>query len=272
MLRIGDFSKLSRISIRMLRHYDECGLLKPEKVDRFTGYRYYSESQLPLAGRIQMLKNLGFKISAAGEILDKYENAEEMEQFLTIKKRELEGQEQILRQRIRQLDSTIEWLRKDGNMMGYDVSLKVLPERYAASVRQVIPAYDKEGVLWNIMMEDTAGLNLQDGNPCYTTAVFYDGEYKEQDVEVEVQKSVNGTYPDTGRVKFRTLPPVQIASDTYKGSYEQINQVNEAVAKWIVDNGYEFDGPAFNIYHVSPHETDRPEEYVTEVCYPVKKK
>ena len=108
MLRIGDFSKLSRISIRMLRHYDECGLLKPEKVDRFTGYRYYSESQLPLAGRIQMLKNLGFKISAAGEILDKYENAEEMEQFLTIKKRELEGQEQILRQRIRHLDSTIE--------------------------------------------------------------------------------------------------------------------------------------------------------------------
>lgn len=103
MLRIGDFSKLSRISIRMLRHYDECGLLKPEKVDRFTGYRYYSESQLPLAGRIQMLKNLGFKISAAGEILDKYENAEEMEQFLTIKKRELEGQEQILRQRIRHL-------------------------------------------------------------------------------------------------------------------------------------------------------------------------
>ncbi len=87
-----------------------------------------------------------------------------------------------------------------------------------------------------------------------------------------MQKSVNGTYPDTGRVKFRTLPPVQIASATYKGSYEQINQVNEAVAKWIVDNGYEFDGPAFNIYHVSPHETDRPEEYVTEVCYPVKKK
>ena len=57
MLRIGDFSKLSRISIRMLRHYDEIGLLHPDSVDDFTGYRYYSEAQLPLAGRIQTLKS-----------------------------------------------------------------------------------------------------------------------------------------------------------------------------------------------------------------------
>ena len=66
MLRIGDFSKLSRISIRMLRHYDEIGILHPESVDDFTGYRYYSESQLPLAGRIQALKSLGFGLSVLG--------------------------------------------------------------------------------------------------------------------------------------------------------------------------------------------------------------
>mgnify|MGYP000023241084 CR=1 FL=1 len=45
MLKIGEFSKLTRISIRMLRHYDEIGLLVPENVDEFTGYRYYSEEQ-----------------------------------------------------------------------------------------------------------------------------------------------------------------------------------------------------------------------------------
>lgn len=60
MLRIGDFSKLSRITIRMLRHYDEIGLLKPEKVDQTTGYRYYEESQLLQAQRIAVLKNMGF--------------------------------------------------------------------------------------------------------------------------------------------------------------------------------------------------------------------
>ena len=69
MIKIGDFSKLSRISIRMLRHYAETGLLAPEKIDPFTGYRYYSEAQLPIANRITALKDMGFGLSAIGEIL-----------------------------------------------------------------------------------------------------------------------------------------------------------------------------------------------------------
>lgn len=71
---------------------------------------------------------------------------------------------------------------------------------------------------------------------------------------------------------FKTEPPVLIASATYKGSYEKVDAVNEAVANWVNDNGYDFNGLSFNIYHVSPHETQNPDEYVTEVCYPVKKK
>lgn len=272
MIKIGDFSKLSRISIRMLRHYDEYGLLKPEVVDTFTGYRYYKESQLLQAGRIQALKGMGFGLALIREILIKYTDAEELEHFLILKRNEIEEQHKDLLARMRLLDSTINWLRKDGNIMGYDVSLKTIPERYVASVRQVIPGYEEEGILWRILMEETSELSIQDGSPCYAMAIFYDGEYKEQDVEVEVQKSVIGTYTDTEHVKFKTVPAVQIASATYKGSYEQINQVNQAVAKWIDDNGYVFDGLAFNIYHVSPCETQNPKEYVTEVCYPVKKK
>ena len=64
MLKIGDFSKLSRVSIRMLRHYDEIGLLAPGKVDAFTGYRYYGEEQLPTIYRINALKEMGFGLAA----------------------------------------------------------------------------------------------------------------------------------------------------------------------------------------------------------------
>ena len=140
MLKIGDFSKLSRISIRMLRHYDEIGVLHPECVDDFTGYRYYSEAQLPLAGRIQTLKSLGFGLSVIKEILAKYEDAEEMEQFLLVKRKELEEESMEIRQKLQFLDSTLKWLRKDGNLMDYNVTLKTVLERYVASVRQVIPA------------------------------------------------------------------------------------------------------------------------------------
>ena len=89
---------------------------------------------------------------------------------------------------------------------------------------------------------------------------------------MEIQSAVVGTYQDTEHVKFKTVPPIQVASATYKGSYEQIARVNKAVADWVVANGYDFEGKTFNIYHVSPSQTDNPEELVTEVCFPVRKK
>ena len=91
-------------------------------------------------------------------------------------------------------------------------------------------------------------------------------------VEVMAWKTVKGSDPDTEHVKFRTLPEVEVASCTYKGSYTLITDVYAAVVEWLNANGYESDGPMFNIYHVSPHETQNPDEFVTEVCYPVKKK
>ena len=72
MLKIGEFSKLSRVSVRMLRHYDEIGLLKPAEIDRFTDYRYYRENQLPTAGRIAALKDMGFSLADIVRILEVY--------------------------------------------------------------------------------------------------------------------------------------------------------------------------------------------------------
>lgn len=74
MLKIGEFSKLSRVSVRMLRHYDEVGLLAPSEVDSMTGYRYYSERKLITAGRIAALRALGFGLSETRELLRLYDD------------------------------------------------------------------------------------------------------------------------------------------------------------------------------------------------------
>jgi len=272
MLKIGDFSKLSRISIRMLRHYDEIALLMPRSTDSFTGYRYYSEDQLPVAGQINALKAMGFGLSAIGEILKIYDDPQKLAEFLSVKKAEVKAEAEEVAHRLLLLETAIKRLRKDGTAMSYNVTLKTLPERYVASVRQIIPAYDQEGMLWHILMKETAPLNLQDGEPCYTMALFHDGEYKESDVDVEVQKSVKGSYSNTEHVVFKTEPQVLIASATYQGDYDKIDRVSEAVANWVRDNGYDFNGHFFDIYHISPHETQNPDEWVTEVCYPVKRK
>jgi len=272
MLKIGDFSKLSRISIRMLRHYDEIGLLEPKDVDRFTSYRYYGEDQLTVASRINVLKDMGFSLSTIGEILKIYNNPKALSEFLAIKQAEVQAEAVEIKQRLLLLETAIMRLREDDDAMNYDVILKTIPKRYVASVRQIIPAYDQEGTLWNILMKETGPLRIQYAENCYSLAMFHDEEFKENDVDVEVQLTVSGEYRNTENVVFKTVPEVEIAAATYKGSYEQLTAVNQAVADWISDNGYELNGAMFCIYIVSPAQTQDPNEFVTEVCYPVKRK
>ncbi len=273
MLRIGDFSRLSRISIRMLRHYDELGLLVPISTDYYTSYRYYSEEQLLIASRITALKEMGFSLATISEILKNYNNPKALSEFLTIKQAEVQAQAEEISQRLLLLETAIMRLRKDDNAMNYNVILKTLPERYVASVRKIIPSYNQEGILWNFLMTETAPIvNLQQACCGASLAVFHDEGFKENDVDVEIQMPIKGQYQNTENVVFKTVPAVEFASATYKGSYDQITAVNQAVADWVNDNGYDFNGAMFCIYHVSPAQTNNPDELVTEVCYPVKKK
>ena len=271
MLKIGEFSKLSRVSIRSLRRYDEAGLLAPASIDPFTGYRYYSERQLPVAARIRALRDMGFPLAAVREVLGCYDDPGALERCLRLQRASAWEAMEEAERRLRLLDTALVRLRKDESMQ-YDVTVKTIPERQVASVRQIIPRYDREGDLWGIFCQETARMHIQDGDPSLCAAVFHDREFRESDVDVEIQKSVRGTYPDTDHVKFKTVPAVEVASATFRGSYSQMDSAIEAVAAWVESSGWEFCGPFFNFYHVSPHDTRNPEEFVTEVCYPVRRR
>ena len=263
MLKIGEFSKLSRVSVRMLRHYDEIGLLRPAVTDPFTDYRYYREDQLPTVCRITALRDLGFSLADTARILAVYDDREELERYFAARQAELEALLADTAHKLTLLDTARKRLRKEENM-NYNVTLKTIPARYAATVHAVIPRYEQEGMIWSTLVSEA--------DPCLCAVTFLDGEYKEKDVEMLAWKTVKGSYPDTEHVQFRTLPEVTVASCTFRGSYDQISEVYAAIISWIEANGYESAGPMFNIYHVSPHETKNPEEFVTEACYPVRKK
>jgi DNA-binding transcriptional MerR regulator len=271
MLKIGEFSKLSRVSVRMLRHYDEIGLLKPAEIDRFTDYRYYREDQLPTAGRIAALKDMGFSLTEIVRMLEVYDDRDRLESFFSTRLAELEALSKDTARKLTLLDAAQRRLRKEEHM-SYDVTIRTIPERYAATVQMTIPRYEDEGMVWSTLIQETCRMNLVEADPCLCAVSFLDGEYKEEDVEVMAWKTVKGHYPDTEHVKFRTLPEVTVASCTYKGSYTLITEVYAAVVAWIEANGYEPSGAMFNIYHVSPHETQNPDEFVTEICYPVKRR
>ena len=270
MIKIGDFSKLSRISIRMLRYYDEKDILKPIRIDDFNGYRYYNESQLTIANQITALKDMGFSLSIIEQILKDYPEPDALRQYLIIKHKEIEEQVLENNRRLLLLDNTIKRLDKGENVMKYTVTLNELPERYVMSVRNIIPAYQDEGTLWHTMMSQIAQQNVKIANPCYGMAIFHDKEYKENDVDIEIQMAVDCKYQNTKDVVFKKAESIKYASVTYKGSYDQIGAVNEAIANWISDNNYQYNGAMFNIYHVSPAMEPNPENWVTEVCYPIK--
>lgn len=266
MLKIGDFSKLSRVSIRMLRHYDDIGLLKPAEIDGFTGYRYYREEQLFIIGRITALKDMGFALAEIVRILPIYDDKEKLDAFLLGRQKELAALSKQTEYKLMLLDTARKRLRKEQNM-SFNVTVKTIPERYAATVHMVIPRYEDEGMAWNMMGECKKPLVPAD--PCLSATVFLDKEYKEENVEIVAWMTVKGTYQDTEHVKFKTLPAVKVASCILKGSYDQMNDATATVISWINANGYTVSGPMFNIYHMSPAQTQNPDEYVTEVCFPI---
>ena len=270
MLKIGDFSKLTRISIRMLRHYDEIGLLKPDSIDSFTNYRYYSAAKLTVANRITALKNMGFSLAVISEIMSQYLDADQLKNYLQVKLAEVKEQAEQTQDKLHLLETAIRRLGKDDTAMKYDVTLKKIPKRYVASLRKIIPTYQDERILWEQMSQET-GCALRMANPSYSLAVFHDEGYKESDVDVEIQIAVQGQHKNTGNVIFKTVDTIEAATAVYKGSYDQINEINEAVAAWISNSGYDYNGPMFCIYHVSPGHDPNPDNWVTEICYPVKK-
>ena len=193
MLKIGDFSKLSRVSVRMLRHYDEIGLLKPAEIDRFTDYRYYREDQLPIAGRIAALKDMGFFLADIVRILEVYDDREKLEQFFSVRQEELEALSQDTAYKLTLLDAARKRLRKEENM-SYNVTLKTIPERYAATIRMTIPRYEDEGMIWSKLAEETCRMNLVEDDPCLCAVTYLDGEYKEENVEMMAFRSRRLSY------------------------------------------------------------------------------
>ncbi len=271
MIKIGDFSKLSRISIRMLRHYNDIDLLVPCHIDEFTGYRYYNAEQLATANRIQALKDMGFSLSVINDILKTYNDPDSLKSYLLILQSQMRQEAEQMEKKLLLVENTLRRIGKDELIMNYAVTVKEIPQRNVASLRKIMHTYGDEGQLWEQMRNEIVPQNVQFDNPCLSTAVFHDEGYKESDIDVEIQVSIAGKYNDTQSVQFKMVQSVTVASAIVKGSYDQLIAACEAIGNWVTDNKYDFNGAMFCIYHVSPGQDQNPENWVTEVCFPVKK-
>jgi DNA-binding transcriptional MerR regulator len=90
MFRIGDFSRIARVSARLLRFYDQIGLFTPAHADPRTGYRSYTVGQLAELNRILVLKELGFNLDQVREIVKSNPGAAELRNMLLLRRNDAE--------------------------------------------------------------------------------------------------------------------------------------------------------------------------------------
>src|SRR5512141_2439465 len=169
MFKIGDFSRLSQVAVKTLRYYDEIGLLKPREVDRFTGYRYYSASQLSRLNRILLLKDLGLSLDQIGRLLEDDLPPAQLRGMLKLRQAEIERSIEQEETRLARVAALLNQIEQENTVMSnYDVVIKkVAPVRIAA-IRDVVANYSAQGELWGELGAYLAQHNVKAVAPCFT--------------------------------------------------------------------------------------------------------
>src|SRR5689334_17292258 len=143
MIKIGDFARLSQVSVVTLRYYDELDLLKPVKVDTFTGYRYYSADQLPCLNRILALKDLGFALDQVKLMLAEELTLEQLRGMLQVQRDEIEKRVAGEQERLVRIDARLRQIELEDKMPNYDVVVKTVAAMWVAACRVTIPSNDQ---------------------------------------------------------------------------------------------------------------------------------
>ena len=154
-------------------------------------------------------------------------------------------------------------------MPAYEIVIKKVEPLRIAGIRDVAENYQSLGPLLGELFTAVAQNMLTPAGP--TMAIYYDEGYRERDVDVEVAVPVSGNTDLTHRVRVRTLPGADVASLLYRGPYDDFTPAYQALMGWMQANGYTMTGPNREIYLRGPGEGISPEDYLTEIQFPVEK-
>ncbi len=268
MLRIGEFSSLTQVSLKTLRYYDEMGLLRPVHVDAASGYRYYSAAQLPRLHRILALRDLGFPLEQVARALDDGISPDQLRGMLKLREAEQQASVREEQDRLIRLQARLRLIDREG-IVTKDVVVKEIAPQQVASVRETIENYPAVGKLYGELF-GMLGPNAAGGGPCF--AIWHDPEFRERDVDAEAGIFLKQAIPERGRLKVYELPRATVASLIHHGAYNRLAEAYDSLMKWLEPNGYRLAGPMREIYLQSSMPARQDDEsYVTEIQAPVAK-
>jgi effector-binding domain-containing protein len=274
MFKIGEFSKMSGLSIDALHHYEKMDILKPIQIDQFSGYRYYDAEQLITVNKITALKDANFSLREIADIINSDISIKELLNLIVDKANSLE--ETLIKEndRLNRLRNNIFLIKNGGIPLMNEISIKKVEPILVAAIRKSFPTskFDEElETMWSDVNQYIEKNGVKRTIPCMMLYHVGFWDLDESNIlDVEVIEPVTRAFPENDYVKVYELPASDhIACIVHNGSFESIGPTFDKLFQWIKQNNYKIAGPLREIYHKGDWATDNKDEYITELQVPI---
>ena len=269
LLTIGEFSRMTHLSVKALRHYHDTGVLEPAAIDRYTGYRSYQASQVPSAQVIRRLRDLGMPLDSIRAVLaapDVEARNREISAHLTRMERQLE-----------QTQASVAALRAllQSPPARAAVELRSIPAVSALAVREMVTVdgFVEWGTgAFGVLFDALTATGLTAAGPF---GALYPGDFFELErAELTLFLPVDAAGPDAdrlpaGRVRLLEIPAVEVAVVVHEGAADDIDRTYGALGTAVAERAIGVDGPIREYFLVGFADTDDESQHRTEVCWPV---
>lgn len=273
MFRIGEFAQIAQVSGRLLRYYDQLGLLSPVRIDPQTGYRWYSARQLPRLNRILALKELGLTLEQIKPLLDGEIPAAEMRAMLTERRTHAEESLRLEKARLRQIESRIAQIDEHGEVSGEDVVVKAIAAQPYLATTCICEDVDHAVRVVGQVVQETSGklsASLRDRLVVVSRTEQQD-DWLDLDIGFSLTRDTDRIVKLSGGMELspRELPQVDtMATIVRSGPAWRSHFAFSAIGHWIEANGYQLGGPCREVFLDQPGTATDP---IIEIQFPVRR-
>ncbi len=275
MFKVGEFSRIARVSGRLLRYYDGIGLLSPKHTDPMTGYRYYTADQLGRLNRILALKDLGLSLDQVSRMLDDKISTEEIRGMLMLKKAELEQSLSEEAARLRHIESRLQQIDEQGSLRDYDVVVKAAEQTPYLAVRRKYPRLDDAMAALGEVARAASRIPASVRDALVVVAYSdFDDENLDLEIGYRLKHGAAKAITVAGdlRLGLTQLPAVErLATLVRKGPKYQSHLAFGALGVWMEGNGFSIAGPSREVFLDLSLEDGARDRTVMEIQFPIVK-
>ena len=267
LLTIGEFSRMTHLSVKALRHYHDVGVLEPAAIDPFTGYRSYDASQVTSAQVIRRLRDLGMSLDSIRTVVASSD--------LETRNREIAAHLTRMELQLEQTQASVAALRAllAGPATRPAIELRTIPAVTALAVRQVVEAAGLTEWGSGAFAALSDALSAAGAAATGPFGALFPGDFFEiERSEITLFAPVGPGHPGRpagGSVRLVTIPAVEAAVAVHEGAPDDIDRTYGALGTAVAERAIGVDGPIREYYVVGFTDTDDERQHRTEVCWPV---